>query len=42
MIRLYLERFRQNRLAIAGFVVIAVLTTLALAAPWICPVPEMG
>jgi peptide/nickel transport system permease protein len=37
VIQLYLERFRQNRLAVVGFIVIAVLATLALAAPWLCP-----
>jgi len=37
MTRLYLERFRQNRLAVIGFIVIAVLTSLALVAPLLCP-----
>src|SRR6266700_513215 len=36
MIQLYWERFRQNKLAVAGFVVIVALTFLALAAPWLC------
>src|SRR5580765_7128705 len=34
---LYLERFKQNRLAAAGFVVIALLTLLALLSPHISP-----
>jgi len=37
MIALYWERFRQNKLAVAGFIVIAALTFLALAAPWLSP-----
>jgi peptide/nickel transport system permease protein len=37
MLRIYLERFRQNRLALAGFVVIALLAILAISAPWLCP-----
>ncbi len=37
MTRLYFERFRQNRLAVAGFVVIAILAVLAIAAPWLSP-----
>lgn len=37
MIRLYFERFRQNRLAVIGFVFIAGLALAALLAPWLCP-----
>src|SRR5207302_1744739 len=37
MLKIYLERFRQNRLAVAGFVVIVSLAVLAIAAPWLCP-----
>ncbi len=37
MITLYLERFKQNRLAVAGSVVIVVLALLAIASPWIAP-----
>jgi len=37
MIRIYLERFKQNRFAIIGFVVIGILAVLAIAAPWLCP-----
>jgi peptide/nickel transport system permease protein len=37
MIRLYLERLKQNRLALAGLVVISVLAGMAILAPWICP-----
>jgi len=37
MISLYLERFRQNRLAVAGFLFIVLLALLALFAPWLCP-----
>ncbi|MFA5976401.1 MAG: ABC transporter permease [Elusimicrobiota bacterium] len=38
MLKIYLERFKQNRLAMAGFSVIALLALLALLAPWIRPV----
>jgi len=37
MIALYLERFRQNRLAVAGFVFIVLLAVAAVFAPWLCP-----
>src|ERR1700722_11613026 len=37
MISLYLERFKQNRLAVAGFIVIVILTVVALLPPWLCP-----
>jgi peptide/nickel transport system permease protein len=37
MIGLYLERFKQNRLAIIGFIVIVLLTVVAIAAPWLSP-----
>ena len=37
MIHIYLERFKQNKLAIAGFAFIIVLALLALLAPWITP-----
>src|SRR5882762_2999367 len=37
MLKIYFERFRQNRLAIAGFVVIVSLAVLAISAPWLCP-----
>jgi peptide/nickel transport system permease protein len=37
MIRIYLDRFKQNRLAMIGFAVIVVLAVVALLAPWICP-----
>jgi peptide/nickel transport system permease protein len=36
MLTLYLERFRQNRLAVAGLVIILFLTAAALLAPWLC------
>ncbi len=37
MIKLYLGRFRKNRLAVAGLAVVAALALAALAAPWIRP-----
>ncbi len=37
MLRIYLERFKQNRLAMIGFAVIVVLAVLAVLAPWLCP-----
>jgi peptide/nickel transport system permease protein len=37
MLKLYLERFKQNRLAMIGLAVILVLTAAALLAPWLCP-----
>ncbi len=37
MLRIYFDRFRQNPLAIAGLAVIAALTVIALAAPWLSP-----
>ena len=37
MLKLYFERFRQNRLAVAGFVFIVLLAVAALFAPWLCP-----
>jgi peptide/nickel transport system permease protein len=37
MLNLYLERFRQNRLAVIGFVFIVALTVLAVFAPWLSP-----
>ena len=37
MVKLYLERFWKNRLAVAGFAVIVCLTVLALFSPWLCP-----
>src|SRR5258708_33473430 len=33
MFKLYLERFRRNKLAVAGFTVIACLTVIAIFAP---------
>jgi peptide/nickel transport system permease protein len=37
MIRIYLERFKQNRLALVGLCLIAGVAMLALFAPWLCP-----
>jgi peptide/nickel transport system permease protein len=37
MIAIYLERFKQNRLAMIGFAFIVVLAFAALLAPWLCP-----
>jgi len=37
MIAIYLERFKQNRLALVGFSVIVILLIIAALAPWICP-----
>ncbi len=37
MIPLYFERFRKNRLAVAGFVVVALLVVLAVLAPRLSP-----
>jgi peptide/nickel transport system permease protein len=37
MIRIYFERFKQNRLAVIGFIIVAVLATAALLAPWLSP-----
>jgi peptide/nickel transport system permease protein len=37
MISLYLERFRQNRLAVIGGLFIVFLAVVALFAPWLCP-----
>ncbi len=37
MIQIYLERFKQNKLALAGFVIIAALALLAVIAPWVVP-----
>jgi peptide/nickel transport system permease protein len=42
MISLYLERFRQNRLAVAGFAFIIFLAVVALFAPWLCPHDPLG
>lgn len=36
MLKLYLERLRGSRLALAGFAVITVLTILAVFSPWLC------
>jgi oligopeptide transport system permease protein len=35
----WLRRLRRNRMAMAGAAIVAVLVVLALAAPWITPVP---
>lgn len=37
MLALYLERFKRNKLAVAGLAIIVVLTVLALLSPWLCP-----
>src|SRR5687767_13225503 len=37
MLSLYLERFRSNRLALAGFLLIACLSLVALLAPFLSP-----
>jgi peptide/nickel transport system permease protein len=37
MLRVYFERFKQNRLAIVGFAVIVTLAVCAVLAPWLCP-----
>ncbi len=36
MIRLYLDRLKENRLAMAGLLIIAFLALAALFAPWLC------
>lgn len=36
MFRLYLERFKQNRLAVAGLAVVLCLAAVAVASPWLC------
>jgi peptide/nickel transport system permease protein len=41
MFQLYLERFRHNKLAIAGFIVIACLSAVALLSPWLRPVDPL-
>lgn len=38
MVWIYLERFKQNRLAMAGLGIIALLALLAILSPWIRPV----
>ena len=37
MLKLYLERFRQNKLAVVGGLFIVLLAAVALFAPWLCP-----
>src|SRR5476649_1947725 len=37
MLRIYLERFKQNQLAVIGLGVIAILGVLAVFSPWISP-----
>jgi len=37
MLKLYFERFKRNRLAVVGFVLIVVLAVLAILAPWLSP-----
>jgi len=37
MLKIYLDRFRQNRLAVIALVAIAFLGLLAVFSPWLCP-----
>jgi len=37
MLRIYLDRFKKNHLAVIGFTIVACLAVLAVLSPWICP-----